>query len=57
MQKLLLLSILIATLAIPMIAASDRSPKRGFRKLVLWMVAFNVCYVIGVVYVLPRLPF
>jgi hypothetical protein len=56
MKKFLLYSILIATVAIPMIAASDRSPIRGFRKTVLWTVAFNALYLFGVLYVWPRLP-
>lgn len=56
MKKFLLFTILIATVAIPMVAASDRSAIRGFRKTVLWTVAFNVCYMIAVLYVWPRLP-
>jgi hypothetical protein len=56
MKKLLLLSILVATVAIPMIAATDRSAIRGLRRTVLWMAAFNLCYLIAIIYVWPRLP-
>ena len=56
MQKFLLISILVATFAIPMRAAADPSPARGLRRTVLWIAAFNVAYVIAIVYVLPRLP-
>jgi hypothetical protein len=54
--KFLLLSILLATVVIPMRAASDRSPKRGFRRTIFFMAAFNVFYLIAIIYVLPRLP-
>lgn len=56
MAKLLLLSILIATVAVPMVAASDQSARRGFRRTILWMVAFNAFYLIAIIYVYPRLP-
>jgi hypothetical protein len=57
MKKFLLHSILLATIVIPMLAASDRSPQRGFRRTLVWMAVFNACYVFGIIYVLPRLPF
>jgi hypothetical protein len=56
MQKFLLLSILVATVVIPMVAASDRNAIRGFRKTVIWMAAFNLFYLFAIVYVWPRLP-
>ena len=56
MKKFLLYTILIATVMIPMIAASDKSAIRGFRKAVLWMAAFNLLYVFAILYVWPRLP-
>ncbi len=55
MGKLLLNSILIATLAIPMRAAGDPSPVRGVRRAVLGVVAFNAFYLVAILYVLPRL--
>ena len=56
MKKFLLYTILIATVMIPLIAASDKSAIRGFRKAVLWMAAFNLLYVFAILYVWPRLP-
>lgn len=56
MQKILLLSILLATMSIPMFAAADPKPGRGLRRAVLWLVAFDIAYVIAIIYVLPRLP-
>jgi hypothetical protein len=55
MQMLLLMSILIMSVALPMVAARDRSAVRGFRRLVVWMAAFNVLYLIGLLYIYPRL--
>jgi len=53
--KLLLISILFATIALPLRAARDPSPVRGLRRTVVWLVGFNVFYVLAVVYLLPRL--
>ena len=55
MKKFLLYTILIATVVIPMIAAGDKSAIRGFRKVVLWMAAFNVFYMFAILYIWPRL--
>ena len=56
MKKFLLYTILIATVVIPMIAATDKSAIRGFRKAVIWMAAFNVIYLFAILYVWPRIP-
>lgn len=55
MQKLLLLSILLATVALPMMAARAPRPVRGFMKMIVWVLAFDFLYLIGVLYVYPRL--
>ena len=55
MGKLVLISVLVATLVLPMRAARDRSPARGLRHAVLWMSAFNFLYLLAVIYLLPRL--
>lgn len=54
MGKLLLLSLLLATIALPMWAASDPSPLRGLRRAMLWLVGFNVFYLIAIIYIFPR---
>jgi hypothetical protein len=54
MAKLILLSLLFATIAIPMSAARDASPVRGFRRAVLWMFSANALYLILILYVYPR---
>lgn len=55
MGKALLISIVIATFALPLSAARDPSPTRGLRRTVVGMVVVVIVYVIGIVYVLPRL--
>ena len=56
MQKLLLMSVLIANVVIPLWTATNTSPARGLRRLVFSMLAFNLFYVLALIYVLPRLP-
>ena len=55
MGKFILLSILIATVAIPMHTARDESPARGLRRTVLGLATFNLFYLLAVIYLLPRL--
>jgi hypothetical protein len=45
MAKLLLLSVVIMMVAIPVLAARDRSPRRGLQKTILLVIAFNIFYV------------
>ncbi|MEP7347224.1 MAG: hypothetical protein ABI877_18275 [Gemmatimonadaceae bacterium] len=54
LAKLLLMSILIATVALPLLAAHDPVPRRALRRVVVWLAAFNVCYLLAILYVLPR---
>ena len=46
MAKLFLLSILIATFALPVAAARVLEPRRALRSLLLLMFAFEVCYAV-----------
>jgi hypothetical protein len=55
MAKLVLISILFATVVVPMRAARDESPSRGLRRAVLLLAAFDLFYALAVVYVYPRL--
>ena len=55
MVKLILVSIVIMTFAVPMRAARASSPVRGMRKAVTQMALFIVLYVFTIVFVLPRL--
>ena len=44
MQKLLLLSIIFGTIALPARAARIKSPTTGFRKVVIYMLLFDAFY-------------
>lgn len=52
--KLILISILIATIVIPVRAASIARPRKAFRKLLLWSLAFNFVYMCLLLYIYPR---
>jgi hypothetical protein len=53
--KLLLVSVIVATLAIPMRAARHPSPARALRRAAAWLAAYYAAYLFGVLYVYPRL--
>ncbi len=55
LQKLLLTSVLIATIAIPLRAARDRSERRGLRRTVRNMILFTVFYLLALMHIYPRL--
>lgn len=44
MKKLIELSVIIATLAIPARIARMKNPRKGFRKMVIYMLAFDAFY-------------
>jgi hypothetical protein len=45
MKSLLLISIIIASIAIPAYAARDTNPRRGLRRMLVLVLAFNALYV------------
>lgn len=55
MSKLLLLSIIIATIALPARAANFASPKLGLRKVIIWMLYFEAFYAFSLNYLVNRL--
>ncbi|MFL5580486.1 MAG: hypothetical protein ACJ8AO_08935 [Gemmatimonadaceae bacterium] len=55
MQKILLISILVVTVAIPMRAARNPSPTAGLRKAVLGVALFNLAYLVFLRFIYPRL--
>ena len=54
MQKLILMSVIYATAILPLISALCPAPWRGLRQAVIWMLAFNLIYVLAVMFVYPR---
>lgn len=55
MDKLLLISVILAAVLVPARAARDPNPRRGLKRALWAMVVINVMYVAGLFYVLPRL--
>jgi hypothetical protein len=53
MAKLLMLSVLVATVVMPSLAARDPSPWRGLARLILATFAFSVLYWAIVMYLAP----
>jgi hypothetical protein len=52
--KLLQLSFLVMSLAIPMWASTDRSPVRGIRRTIVLVFVATVAYALLITMVLPR---
>jgi hypothetical protein len=55
MEKLVLFSIVAATIAVPAVAATERNARVALRKALVWMVIGIAVYVGCVVFVYPRL--
>ena len=53
MAKLLLLSILAATVAMPSLAARESNPVRGLKKLMAQLFAFSLLYWLVVMFLTP----
>jgi hypothetical protein len=55
MHKLLLLSMVIATIVIPIIAARDPNPRRGLKKALFAIVVFAVVYLFALLFIYPKI--
>ena len=55
MQKLLLVSILVATVTIPVLTSRAKSRTEGVKNTVKWMIGFCVFYLFALMYLYPRL--
>lgn len=55
MQKILLISFIVAPIVIGMVAARDVSPVRGVRRALTYWIGFNVVYLLLYRFVYPRL--
>jgi hypothetical protein len=54
-KKIILISILLATIALPTRAANDPSPRLGLKKALLHSVLFNIFYWLLLILVYLRL--
>ncbi|MGQ0504852.1 MAG: hypothetical protein ACT4TC_05990 [Myxococcaceae bacterium] len=55
MSKALLLSIIVATVALPLYAGTARRPGRALRNTVFLLFVFNALYLFAVRFIFPRL--
>jgi hypothetical protein len=55
MAKLILMSIIFATVLVPATAAKVSNPKVALQRCVLGMLISNLVYLIAVLYLFPRL--
>jgi hypothetical protein len=55
MQTILLLSILVATIAIPVQMSRHKSRAEGLKRTVKWMTGFCIFYLFALMYIYPRL--
>jgi len=55
MAKLLLLSTVLVSIMLPILAARDANPRRGLRRCVQGMVLYNLFYVFAVLEIYPRM--
>ena len=55
LAKLLLFSVIIMMIAIPVVCAREKDARRGFQRMVLILVAYNLFYLFAVRFIYPRL--
>lgn len=55
MSKLITMSVLFATLLIPLRHVLDADPVRALKRVVIEFCWFNVAYVLALAYLVPRL--
>ena len=54
MSKIILLSILFMSIALPARAAREKSAKKGLRKTLLYMFLFNLFYLFSLIFLYGR---
>ncbi len=55
MHKLLLMSVLLASILIPVFGAREAQPRRGLERTIVRLLIFNFVYLLAVVFVYPRI--
>jgi hypothetical protein len=53
-SKLILISVLLATIALPSVAARDTNPRRGLRRTIKYMALFYAFYLFGLLFLYGR---
>jgi hypothetical protein len=55
MEKILLLSLLVANVALPLAFATDPEPNRGLRRTVSTILLYNCVYLLALIFIYPQL--
>ncbi|MBI5543380.1 MAG: hypothetical protein HY901_05795 [Deltaproteobacteria bacterium] len=55
MGKLILMSVVIASIAIPVRAARHPDPRRGLKRALVQTLLFDAVYVLAVLFIYPRI--
>jgi len=55
LAKLLLFSTVLMMVAIPTMCAREKDARRGFHRMVLLIIAYNLFYLFAVRFIYPRL--
>jgi hypothetical protein len=53
--KAVLMSVLIGMIAIPVLIARESNPRRGFQKVMLFTLVFNLLYLLAIRFIYPHL--
>ena len=54
MDKLVLLSVLFSLIAFPIMVSREGNQKKAFKRALVFVLAFNVFYVIALRFIYPR---
>ena len=54
LAKLLLFSCVLMMVAIPVTCAREKDARRGFQRMVLWVILYNVFYLFAVRFIYPH---
>ena len=54
MSKIILLSILFMSIALPARAAREKNPRKGLRKTIVYMTLFNLFYLFSLIFLYGR---
>ena len=54
-EKLLLFSVILALVGVPVLCAQEKDARRGFHRMVLILIAYNLFYLFAIRFIYPRL--
>jgi len=55
LAKLLLFSVILMMVVVPVVCAREKDARRGFHRMVLILIAYNIFYLFAIRFIYPRL--